>query len=85
MSAVAAGLGIKRDITWVRNMFFWIVVAAMAAVQVVIIATALRMRIASDPDRGILGARSTEVFWTLLPALLLAAVIVLSFQTFRGE
>ena len=59
-------------------MEFWVVVAAIATAQTAIVVAALRMKIASDPARGIVGARVTEVLWTLLPAVLIAGVVVLS-------
>ena len=59
-------------------MAFWAVVAAIALAQLAIVVAALRMKVAADPSHGILGARGTEVLWTLLPALLIAGVIVLS-------
>lgn len=62
------------------SIFFWVVIGALAAVETAIIVTALRMRVTPDPARGILGARGTEVLWTLLPIVLLAAVALLSFQ-----
>ena len=65
------------------SILFWSVVAACGAVQAFIIVTALRMRVTSDPSRGFLGARPAEVLWTLLPALLLIALLVLSYQVFR--
>ncbi len=59
-------------------MEFWVVVAAIALAQTAIVVTALRMKVEPDPARGIVGARMTEVLWTLLPAALIAAVVVLS-------
>ena len=59
-------------------MGFWVVVAAMAVVEAAIVVTALRMKVAPDPARGIIGARTTEALWTLLPAVLIAGVVLLS-------
>ena len=59
-------------------MEFWVVVAAIALAQTAIVVTALRMKVAPDPARGIVGARITEVLWTLLPPVLIAAVVLLS-------
>ena len=59
-------------------MAFWVVVAAIAIAQLAIVVAALRMKVAADSSHGLLGARGTEVVWTLLPALLIAAVVVLS-------
>ena len=59
-------------------MAFWVVVAAIAIAQTAIVVTALRMRVAPDPARGIVGARMTGALWTLLPPVLIAGVILLS-------
>ena len=59
-------------------MEFWVVVAAIALAQTAIVVTALRMKVAPDPARGIVGARITEALWTLLPPVLIAAVVLLS-------
>ncbi len=59
-------------------MEFWVVVAALALAQTAIVVTALRMKVEPDPARGIVGARVTEVIWTLLPVALIVAVVVLS-------
>ena len=59
-------------------MEFWVVVAAITLAQTAIVVTALRMKVAPDPARGIVGARMTEVLWTLLPPLLIATVVLLS-------
>lgn len=60
------------------RMEFWVVVAALALAQTAIVVTALRMKVEPDPARGIVGARMTEVLWTLLPVVLIVAVVVLS-------
>ncbi|MCH8199946.1 MAG: hypothetical protein IIA54_07775 [Chloroflexi bacterium] len=54
------------------------VVAAIALAQTAIVVTALRIKVAPDPARGIVGARMTEALWTLLPPVLIAAVVLLS-------
>ena len=59
-------------------MEFWVVVAALALAQTAIVVTALRMKVEPDPARGIVGARVTEVIWTLMPVALIVAVVVLS-------
>ena len=59
-------------------MAFWVVVAAMALAQTAIIVAALRMKVSSDPARGPIGARGTEVLWTLLPVLLTVGLVVVS-------
>ncbi|MEE8517924.1 MAG: hypothetical protein V3S98_02230 [Dehalococcoidia bacterium] len=65
------------------TLLFWLVTSAIGLAEAAIIVAALRMRVASDPARGVLGARATEVLWTLLPPVLLAAVVVLSYQAFQ--
>ena len=58
---------------------FWIVVSLMALVEAAIIVTALRMRVRQDSSRGIVGSRAAEVVWTLLPAGLIAILVVMSY------
>ena len=67
------------------NVTFWFVIAAFATVEAAIVVAALRMRVAMDPGRGILGTRAVEVFWTLLPLLLVLAVVILSYQSFNDD
>ncbi len=57
---------------------FWLAAAVLVIVQAAVIVTALRMRVRPAEARGLVGARPAEVVWTLLPALLLAALIVMS-------
>ena len=52
----------------------------MALVEVAIVVTALRMNVERDAARGFVGARPTEVIWTLAPALLIVGVTYLSFN-----
>jgi heme/copper-type cytochrome/quinol oxidase subunit 2 len=59
---------------------FWIVAGSMVLIEAAIIVTALRMPVRSVAGRSIVGGRPAEVVWTLLPALLLAALAVLSFN-----
>jgi len=58
---------------------FWLVVGLVALAEAAIIVTALRMRVRPIAERSAVGGRRAEVAWTLLPALLLAALAVLSF------
>ncbi len=58
---------------------FWLVVGILAVVEAAVVVTALRMRVNSTAARGVVGSRPAEIIWTLLPALLLAALAVLSF------
>ena len=62
---------------------FWVVIPAIAVAELAIVVAALRMRVEMDPGRGFLGARAAEVVWTLLPALLIAAMAVLSYQALQ--
>lgn len=57
---------------------FWLVVGAVALVETAIITTALRMRVGTTEPVSIVGRRSAEIGWTLLPALLLVALVWLS-------
>ena len=59
---------------------FWLVVGSLILVEAAIIVTALRMRVRTVAGRSIVGGRPAEVIWTLLPALFLVALTVLSFQ-----
>ena len=63
---------------------FWIVTAVVLVAEVAIIVTALRMRVATDPARGVLGTRPLEIVWTLLPALLVALVVAASYGELRS-
>ena len=67
------------------NVTFWFVMGAFATVEASIVVAALRMHVTTDPGRGILGARPVEVLWTLLPLLLVLAVIILSYQSFNDD
>ena len=51
----------------------------LAAIEVGIVVAALRMRTV-NPSGGILGSRPAEALWTLLPTVLLAALIILSYR-----
>ena len=57
---------------------FWIVIGLIALAEAAIIAAALRMPVRRDAARGIVGARSVEALWTLLPAGLIALLAVMS-------
>ncbi len=58
----------------------WLVVGALAVVEAAIVVTALRMRVRSTAARSVVGSRPAEIVWTLLPAPLLVALALLSFQ-----
>ena len=64
---------------------FWAVVAALAVVQALILFTALRIHAPPDPGRGLVGSRPMEMVWTLLPALVLTAIALLSFQALQDR
>lgn len=57
---------------------FWLVVGAVALVETAIVTAALRMRVGSIGPLGLVGRRPAEIGWTLLPALLLVALVLLS-------
>ncbi len=56
----------------------WLVVGSLILVEAAIIITALRMRVQPLAARSVVGGRPAEVVWTLLPALLLVALVVMS-------
>jgi heme/copper-type cytochrome/quinol oxidase subunit 2 len=64
---------------------FWVVVGALGVLEALIVVAALRMRTTGGGQRGAVGSRPMEVLWTLLPALLLAAMVYLSFQTYQDD
>ena len=57
---------------------FWLVVGLLVLVEATIIVTALRIRIQPLASRSVVGGRPAEVVWTLLPALLLITLVVMS-------
>ena len=57
---------------------FWIVISIIAAVEIAIIAYSLKMRVMPVQTHGLIGARPAEVLWSLLPAILLVALFLLS-------
>ena len=59
---------------------FWLVVGVVALVETAIVTAALRMRVGTTGPLSIVGRRPAEIGWTLLPALLLAALVWLSWQ-----
>ena len=66
-------------------MVFWVVISAVVLAEAAIVVAALRMRVASDPSRGFLGARPAEVLWTLLPIVLVAAIVLLSYEAYADR
>ncbi len=65
----------------VTNPGLWLVVGSLVLVEAAIIVTALRMRVQPLAARSVVGRRPAEVVWTLLPALLLIALVVWSVGT----
>ena len=59
---------------------FWFVVGAVALAETAIVVTALRMRVRTSGPLSLVGRRPAEIGWTLLPALLLVALVALSLQ-----
>ncbi len=57
---------------------FWLVVGSLILVEAAIIIAALRMRVQPLAARSVVGGRPAEVVWTLLPALLIVALVVMS-------
>ena len=64
---------------------FWLVIGAIILAEGAIIVAALRMRVVSNPTRGVLGARPFEIFWTLLPLALVALLVFLSYDAHRSD
>lgn len=50
----------------------------MALAEAAIIVAALRMRVQPDYARSVVGSRPAEVVWTILPAGLIALLVVVS-------
>ena len=59
---------------------FWLVAAAVGLTETAIIVAALRMKVTPDAGRGVLGTRPLEIVWTLLPALLITLVVLVSYR-----
>ena len=64
----------------VSTLGFWLVVGLLAILEATIVATALRMRVRTSGPLSIVGRRPAEIVWTLLPALLLVALVWHSLQ-----
>ncbi|MCY3895260.1 MAG: hypothetical protein OXG17_02190 [Chloroflexi bacterium] len=62
------------------NLSFWLVAGLLALFEAAIVITALRMRVRTIGPRSLVGRRPAEIVWTLLPALLLVALVWLSLQ-----
>lgn len=59
---------------------FWLVAGLLALIEAAIVVAALRMRVGNTGPLSIVGRRPAEIGWTLLPALLLVALVLLSLQ-----
>ena len=70
--------GAARPSRMASSAGFWIVVSLMALAEAAIIAFALRIKAQPGYARGLAGSRPAEVVWTLLPAGLVALLIVVS-------
>ena len=66
------------NLEFVTTLGLWLVVGSLILVEAAIIITALRMRVQPLAARSVVGGRPAEVVWTLLPALLLVALVVMS-------
>ena len=64
---------------------FWVVAGALGILEALIVIAALRMHTTPSKQHGVVGSRPMEVLWTLLPALLIAAMVYLSFQTYQDN
>jgi heme/copper-type cytochrome/quinol oxidase subunit 2 len=65
--------------TLVSDAIFWLAAACCALSQAAIIRSALRAR-AERPDGSASPSRPIEVAWTVVPALMLALVLVLTWR-----
>ena len=62
---------------------FWFVTTAIIVAECAIVVAALRMRVSSDPARGVLGTRPLEIVWTLLPVSLVLLLLLFSYSEFQ--
>jgi heme/copper-type cytochrome/quinol oxidase subunit 2 len=65
--------------TFLSDAIFWLAAACCALSQAAIIRSALRAR-AERPDGSASPSRPIEVAWTVVPALMLALVLVLTWR-----
>jgi heme/copper-type cytochrome/quinol oxidase subunit 2 len=63
----------------VSDIIFWLAAACCALSQAAIVRSALRAR-AQRPDGSASPTKAIEVAWTILPALMLALVLVLTWR-----
>lgn len=61
---------------------FWVAMAIVLLVEFSIVFSALRMHVEPDSSRGFLGTRPVEILWTFMPALLLLALLFVSYRLF---
>lgn len=65
------------------NLIFWIAAACCAFSQALIVRSALRAR-ALRPDGSASPPKVVEVAWTVVPALMLAAVLLFTWRTLHA-
>jgi heme/copper-type cytochrome/quinol oxidase subunit 2 len=66
--------------TFLSDAIFWLAAACCVFAQIAIVRSALRAR-AQRPDGSASPSRPIEVAWTILPAIMLALVLVLTWRT----
>ena len=79
-----AALRVRRHIShtiprFLSDAIFWLAAACCVFAQVAIVRSALRAR-AQRPDGSASPSRPIEVAWTILPAIMLALVLVLTWR-----
>ena len=67
------------------TLLFWVVVGVIALIHGLIMVTALRVRTQPNPARGFIGSPKAETVWTLLPVIILIAVVILSYQLLQDD
>jgi heme/copper-type cytochrome/quinol oxidase subunit 2 len=65
--------------TFLSNAIFWLATVCCVAAQAAIVRSALRAR-AQRPDGSASPSRPIEVAWTILPAIMLGLVLVLTWR-----
>jgi heme/copper-type cytochrome/quinol oxidase subunit 2 len=76
----------RQILAWeVYFLFLWVVLSLVCLLELAIIGFALRMKIHSEIPRNIVGTRAAEIFWTLLPALLVAYMVVTSYRVAEAD
>lgn len=65
------------------DLLFWIAAVCCALSQALIVRSALRAR-ALRPDGSASPPKATEVAWTIVPALMLAGVLLFTWRTLHS-